>query len=297
MNFRTRLPEEKGIFYLANAMVFNVKSPATGRQLFEKVHHFFSTFKRPSERRNFDEFPFLQIKVGAIVDKMIVDVFNDDKKIPLTNKSKGICAIQVEFDRDEVLMYIDYKKCFEYLPLDVGMNEVTVYDCLKLFTAPEMLETPWHCTSCKETKETSKQLRLWRLPEVLILQLKRFIGGVVGLLGGYGRKYQDFVSFPIRDLDLTSFLPDEQKDCCETPKYDLFAVINHQGIMEGGHYWAYVRTDAFAQCPNMGEFVNDSEEQEEWSRFNDQKVTPIKKEEVVSQCAYLLFYRRQRRPN
>lgn len=67
--------------------------------------------------------------------------------------------------------------------------------------------------------------------------------------------------------------------------------------MEGGHYWAYVRTDAFAQSPNMGDFVKDTEEQEEWRRFDDQKVTPIKREEVVSRYAYVLFYRRKRQPN
>jgi len=202
-------------------------------------------------------------------------------------------------------MFIDLSKSQGYINAETEeeqnqrlRNKVTnVYACLKLFTAPEVLETPWKCKSCNQTREASKQLHLWRLPEIFIIHLKRFVGGVVGYLGGYGRKLQGLIDFPIRDLDLNAYLPDQQRLLNEAPKYDLFAVLNHWGIMEGGHNWAFVRTDKFAQCPNIGEFMQDSAEDEEWCSFDDEKLSRIKREQVVTPFAYVLFYRRRREPN
>ena len=57
--------------------------------------------------------------------------------------------------------------------------------------------------------------------------------------------------------------------------YDLYAVVNHVGIMGAGHYFAYIRKG------------------DQWYNFNDRRVMPISPEEVVSRAAYLLFYRRR----
>ncbi|KAL0158396.1 hypothetical protein M9458_046472, partial [Cirrhinus mrigala] len=52
----------------------------------------------------------------------------------------------------------------------------TLEQCLNLFTKPEVLapEEAWYCPKCQQHREASKQLLLWRLPNVLIIQLKRF---------------------------------------------------------------------------------------------------------------------------
>jgi len=249
--------------------------------------------------------PFPSVDLSVRVDQQDIPIGDDDKEIPLTNESKNTCTVHVDFSYNDVHYYIDLEKAQgststeteeernQHLKKDV----VDVSACLKLFTAPEVLETPWKCKQCNKTRQASKQLDLWRLPEILIIHLKRFVGGVVGYFGGYGRKIQGLVYFPIRDFDLTPYLPSEQRSYGKAPKYDLFAVINHWGIMEGGHNWAFVRADKFAQCPNMGEFLSDSEAEEEWYCFDDQKITQIKRTEVITPCAYVLFYRRRRQPN
>jgi ubiquitin C-terminal hydrolase len=64
-------------------------------------------------------------------------------------------------------------------------------------------------------------------------------------------------------------------------KYDLYAVCNHSGTLEHGHYFAYCKR-------------TESDGIEKWYKFNDTRVTEIIDErEVVTQDAYILFYIRQ----
>jgi ubiquitin carboxyl-terminal hydrolase 15 len=55
----------------------------------------------------------------------------------------------------------------------------------------------WYCPKCEEHRQATKKLELWRLPEVLVIYLKRFI---------YSRVWRDkidtHVSYPIDTLDL-----------------------------------------------------------------------------------------------
>ena len=71
---------------------------------------------------------------------------------------------------------------------------------------------------------------------------------------------------------MTSF-----KDSNET-MYDLFAVCNHHGDMNRGHYISYCKNPVAS----------------DWFIYDDQNVLPIQnKEQVVSQHAYILFYLRR----
>ncbi|CAG2116328.1 unnamed protein product, partial [Medioppia subpectinata] len=53
---------------------------------------------------------------------------------------------------------------------------VDLTDCLRLHTQPEKLtsDNPWYCPKCKESQQATKQITLWRLPQILVIQLKRF---------------------------------------------------------------------------------------------------------------------------
>ena len=56
--------------------------------------------------------------------------------------------------------------------------------------------------------------------------------------------------------------------------YDLYAVCNHSGVTQGGHYTANVKNA-----------------NEKWYNYNDTYVTAIKKENAVTAKAYCLFFR------
>ena len=49
-------------------------------------------------------------------------------------------------------------------------------DCLKLFCEEELLNSDnmWYCNNCKKHKTAKKQIRLFKLPQYLIIQLKKF---------------------------------------------------------------------------------------------------------------------------
>ncbi|NXB26837.1 UBP19 hydrolase, partial [Rhagologus leucostigma] len=160
----------------------------------------------------------------------------------------------------------------------------TLEQCLNLFTKPEVLapEEAWYCPKCKQHREASKQLMLWRLPNVLIIQLKRF--SFRSFI--WRDKINDMVDFPIRSLDLSKFCIGRKGEQ-QLPMYDLYAVINHYGGMIGGHYTAYARlpNDKNSQRSDVG-----------WRLFDDSTVTTVDESQVVTRYAYVLFYRRRNSP-
>ncbi|XP_075951419.1 ubiquitin carboxyl-terminal hydrolase 19 isoform X2 [Anarhichas minor] len=161
----------------------------------------------------------------------------------------------------------------------------TLEQCLNLFTRPEVLapEEAWYCPKCQQHREASKQLLLWRLPNVLIIQLKRF--SFRSFI--WRDKINDMVDFPVRNLDLSKFCIGQKDEMQQPPVYDLYAVINHYGGMIGGHYTAYARlpSDKNSQRSDVG-----------WRLFDDSTVTMVEESQVVTRYAYVLFYRRRNSP-
>jgi len=143
-------------------------------------------------------------------------------------------------------------------------------DCLSLFTQSEVLskEDPWYCGGCKDFVQASKKFDLWKLPELLVVHLKRFsytrfvqvyhvvercddADGCVSVADRVWRdKIDTFVDFPIDGLDLSGFCsnPDEHGAV-----YDLYAISNHYGGMGGGHYTG----TRLVSCTISGRAVSD----------------------------------------
>lgn len=139
-------------------------------------------------------------------------------------------------------------------------------DCLEHFFKEETIE--WRCEKCKNNVEAIKKLDLWSSPEILIIHLKRF---------AFNLKYQKWIKhntlidYPVSDFDLSSFrIGPEQCDI-----YDLVAVSNHMGSMDRGHYTAFGHRGS------------------KWYHFDDDVVSEVKKEELVSPSGYILFYQRK----
>lgn len=63
-------------------------------------------------------------------------------------------------------------------------------DCLDLFQKEETLN--WKCPKCKENRDCTKGIRIWKLPNILIVHLKRFEYGP-----NSSGKIQQKVDFPI----------------------------------------------------------------------------------------------------
>ncbi|CAN0840798.1 Ubiquitin carboxyl-terminal hydrolase 10 [Linum grandiflorum] len=148
---------------------------------------------------------------------------------------------------------------------------VSLFSCLEAFLREEPLgpDDMWYCPNCKEHRQATKKLDLWKLPEILVVHMKRF---------SYSRflknKLDTFVDFPIHNLDLSKYV--KQKDSEKSCTYDLYAISNHYGGLGGGHYTAYAKLI----------------DEDRWYNFDDSRVTPVNESDIKTSAAYVLFYRR-----
>ncbi|XP_041656532.1 ubiquitin carboxyl-terminal hydrolase 2-like [Cheilinus undulatus] len=146
-------------------------------------------------------------------------------------------------------------------------GEVTLKDCLRLFTKEDVLdgeERPT-CNKCKTRRKCTKRFSIQKFPQILVLHLKRFSDSNIRTT-----KLSTYVNFPLKELDLREF----SSESSERPVYNLYAVSNHSGNALGGHYTAYCKNQALG----------------EWYSYNDSRVCPVSSSQVRSSNAYVLFY-------
>ncbi|KAH9852032.1 cysteine proteinase [Lenzites betulinus] len=168
---------------------------------------------------------------------------------------------------------------------------ITLQDCLDEFTKEEKLgeDDLWYCPSCKKHQQATKRFDLWKLPDVLVVHLKRFSNSRM-----LRDKIDTFVDFPIEGLDLTEMVGERLvgkrlrdagadveslglTDLDEPLVYDLYGVDEHLGGLGGGHYRAYALNHVTGK----------------WYHFDDSYVSESRPEAAVNSNAYLLFYRRR----
>mmetsp|Transcript_14682 Transcript_14682/g.14302 ORF Transcript_14682/g.14302 Transcript_14682/m.14302 type:complete len:106 (+) Transcript_14682:2708-3025(+) len=55
-------------------------------------------------------------------------------------------------------------------------DQISLDACFEAFSREELLTgaDQWYCSKCKEQRDILKKLELFRLPKILIVQLKRF---------------------------------------------------------------------------------------------------------------------------
>ncbi|KAF1664813.1 Ubiquitin carboxyl-terminal hydrolase 2, partial [Aptenodytes patagonicus] len=189
-------------------------------------------------------------------DSRIGDLFVGQLKSSLTCSECGYCS--TAFDPFWDLSLPIPKK---------GYGEVTLMDCLRLFTKEDVLdgdEKPT-CCRCKARTRCTKKFSIQKFPKILVLHLKRFSEARIRT-----SKLTTFVNFQLKDLDLREFA----SQSCNHAVYNLYAVSNHSGTTMGGHYTAYCKSPVSS----------------EWHSFNDSRVTPMSSSHVRSSDAYLLFY-------
>lgn len=160
--------------------------------------------------------------------------------------------------------------------LDLSLEVRTcdsVSAALRLFTTPELLTrgNRYRCEACHRLTDAHKQFSIYKAPEVLTLQLKRFS---VNLHTGQPGKLSRPVDFPER-LDISSAMSDP--DHGTSSHYRLYAVIVHEGAScNSGHYHAFVRNST-----------------DIWHSMNDSSVHQVSLATVLKQRAYILLYQRE----
>ncbi|KAI6661213.1 Ubiquitin carboxyl-terminal hydrolase 8-like [Oopsacas minuta] len=187
-------------------------------------------------------------------DSIIVDLFQGQFRSTLTCLKCGFSSVTFE--------------AFMYLSVPIpGSANVTLIDCVKQFTKVEKVSgsNSWFCARCKTHRESAKQLEIWRLPPVLLIHLKRF-----SYVGKWKQKLDTNVNFPLSGLNLAPMTLGPLKPT----EYQLFAVSNHSGNLEGGHYTAYVRHAS----------------NKKFYTFDDSVVRDMSTSSVLTKNGYMLFY-------
>ena len=119
---------------------------------------------------------------------------------------------------------------------------------------------------------------IFKCPYYLIIQLKRFKQddemGSRSIFNIFNSsKNTTFVDFPINNFDLSKYILSKTQSN-HGSKYDLIGVVNHYGGSSFGHYTAY--------CLNGNK----------WLEYNDESVSKLSKNNIISSAAYVLFYKR-----
>ncbi|KAH7556826.1 hypothetical protein JRO89_XS11G0000300 [Xanthoceras sorbifolium] len=213
---------------------------------------------------------------GACIDLSV----GEEKSIRISSSSTSI-VVYVDWSQKLLETYNTHllenlPEVFKYGPVTkkARSEPLSLYTCLEAFLREEPLvpEDMWYCPKCKERRQASKKLDLWRLPEVLVIHMKRF---------SYSRsmkhKLETFVNFPIHDFDLTNYVA--IKNSSQRQLYELYALTNHYGGMGSGHYTAHIKLL----------------DENRWYNFDDSHISPINEEDVKSAAAYVLFYRTVKR--
>jgi len=81
-----------------------------------------------------------------------------------------------------------------------------------------------YCSICKTKTKCKSQFQFWNFSPVLIIHLNRF-----SLVNNRIEKNTNFINFPLK-IDLKEFVSTNQNTI-----YELVALSNHYGSIEGGH--------------------------------------------------------------
>ena len=139
-----------------------------------------------------------------------------------------------------------------------------------MFLKPENMtgECKWKCPRCKQYRDAVKKIDIWKLPPILIVHLKRF-----KYHGLWRDKITTNVDFPIENLNLDKYILKNEKKGSQN--YRLYAISNHSGTLDGGHY--------IANCRHVSS--------NKWFKYDDTDVKEVHDlASLKSPTSYILFY-------
>ena len=159
--------------------------------------------------------------------------------------------------------------------LKIGVERMHMLENLEDEFGDEMIED-YDCEHCKAPKESrpscKKTIKIWRLPKILILTLKRFE------YENFGRKKLHNVAID-ETIKLEKYFVDESKEVSKTRNYKLFGTIDHHGHAMGGHYTAQSYSLIYKH----------------WYLYDDETAYNIENP-MFGPHSYLLFYRQEHVP-
>ncbi|CAD8179166.1 unnamed protein product [Paramecium octaurelia] len=169
-------------------------------------------------------------------------------------------SLSIEFVENAIpkSIRIEFEPKNNYFKHDKSLDLI---DLIDNFESKEPLvdENAYHCTTCNDLTFAIKTMSLEKLPDQLIIQLKRF-------------QYDEQKGFQKNNI-LVAY---PENITINQIDYDLYGVVQHFGGLDNGHYTAY------------GKRSN------KWIEFNDKQTKEVQVNDVINdKNAYILFYQRK----
>jgi len=204
-----------------------------------------------------------------------------------------------------------YEREEPFCALNLSVKCGSLKESLKNFVAGEKLEgdNAYKCEKCNKKRTTLKRTCIKSLPQVLVIQLKRF---VYDWEASRSLKFDQYFEFPL-ELDMNPYLSDQLSTTNKSSTtgdddlYVLVGILVHSGQAQAGHYYSFIRDHRGS--------VHDNPTFGQWFKFNDVTVEPfdMTSQALKDECfggsfvettfdndrirywsAYLLFYQRKR---
>jgi len=238
---------------------FNKKSYSVITKLFQNVIS--STLQCPEcnfHTYNFDPTNIIIVQIPT--NNISIDYNSIDDKI---NKMSNI-------DDDKKLQIRQF-----LINRELQNSNFTLDECFDQLTKVERLDDSekWECPNCNIKVNALKQLNIWLPSKIMIVLIKRFM---TNFINGYimFKKLDNLIEFPIEDFNINKYLSNFSKQIGSFT-YDLVAVSNQIGRLEGGHYYSYIKS------------MTDGN----WYCLDDDNITSINIENIITPNAYILFYK------
>ncbi|CAD5231431.1 unnamed protein product [Bursaphelenchus xylophilus] len=153
------------------------------------------------------------------------------------------------------------------LPMGSSCN---LSECLRSHFRDSILDgsSAWNCPKCSRKQRARLQQKIWTLPPALVILLKRFRQNPDGSF----EKNTIAVDFDIQNLDLSPYL--HEKASKQNSKYRLYAITNHSGTLNSGHYTAFVKNQS----------INN------WVSFDDDYCSEVSEYNIKTEKAFILYY-------
>lgn len=185
-------------------------------------------------------------------DNLLYGKSNDNWR-KYVQKNKNSKILDLFYGQTRQTLYC--KKCLVERNNFEIFNIYPVHDSLDSFRARSACESrKIQCPTCKKNTVHIASDQIWKYPKKLIILI------IPGIWTGNTKRSSGTV--PINNWNLNGYV------------YNLSCIINHHGIMEGGHYTNYSR-------------INNK-----WYFINDDSVNKINESEINTNYAYVLLYER-----
>jgi ubiquitin C-terminal hydrolase len=282
-----KINEETQVKVSVNISYKNLPAEVKTLQLVkEQVKEILNNPNISNEDKTSAKMQLVNIEQTNIKNKIISDII-DFKKYNASNNNSVIndlfMGIYCTTIHCSICNFTSTKiDSYSLMPLSIINKQINMSDSNTFITLEECLHADlqseqlmdseaYMCQRCNKKVSASKQTHVWETPEILVIQIKRFIN-----TGRLVMKNNNPIVFKEKNF-IISTLQNSQGD-----KYDLYATIQHVGGTGGGHYYAY--------CKNIID--------KKWYCYNDDRVELIGdtlfEEQHIFRNTYILFYEKQK---